>query len=171
MNNFSIRRCRVIAAWVLLFIGMSANANEYPDLNMQGRNYPNSCAPEQRQILQKEIIKGDVQDATQVWKAVELILCVPEDDASRKQLISLFYKKVRKAIDSTGEAPIFKTMFVSEELASKVMAGGNAWNASILVEKSKIVLQYFVNEACVKSATLFYKKSKWSVYEIGQACD
>jgi hypothetical protein len=45
----------------LLYVGVSlhtsANANEYPDLNMQGTVYSNSCNVNQKQILADQVKK------------------------------------------------------------------------------------------------------------------
>jgi hypothetical protein len=78
---------------------------------------------------------------------------------------------VREQLESTKDKSVIKTLAVSEELVTRIMATGSVWNTTLLAEKKKITLQYFVNEACVRSATLLYSHSKWAVSEIGEACD
>jgi hypothetical protein len=175
MNNAKEKNFLVISSWALIFIGATTNAvvnaSEYPDLNMQGINYPNSCNTQQKHTLQDKVIKSMAQDGRQAWKAVDLILCALDSDVNRKKIISLFQKKVRKEVESTGDKSGSKTVKVNEEIATSIMAMANAWDTTIIAEQEKIVVQYFVNEACVKSATLSYSNSKWFVYQIGDACD
>jgi hypothetical protein len=146
-------------------------ANEYPSLKMHGDIYPNSCSPEQKKMLHGRISKSSLPDAALAWQAVELVLCASSSQINRKEVVALFNRNVTEKTESTADKPIYRKPRRNEELAEVVMAAGGAWNTSILISEKKIVLQYFVNEACVKIATLLHNHSNWSIYEIGQACD
>jgi hypothetical protein len=125
----------------------------------------------QKQILADQVKKNTVVGALRALKFVDLILCAKDSKANRKELMSSFREKVREQLESTKDKSVIKTLAVSEELVTRIMATGSVWNTTFLAEKKKITLQYFVNEACVRSATLLYSHSKWAVSEIGEACD
>jgi hypothetical protein len=62
---------------------------------------------------------------------------------------------VRQSSEATGDKPVVKYFVVTTELATSIMAKGNAWNTDVIAEREKVVLEYFVNEACVNSITFF----------------
>jgi hypothetical protein len=159
-----------ISSYPILLPNASA-ANDYSSLNINGEIYPNSCGPEQKRFLQEQLLATGIPDAAQAWQAIYLILCASENHANFAKVGALFNKQVRITIESAADKPIFKVVAGNEKLAASIMAAAKAWDTNILTEGGKIVLHYFVNEACVKSATLLHNKSKWSVYEVGQACD
>jgi hypothetical protein len=146
-------------------------ANEYPELSIQGENYPNACAPAEKEYLHDTLLASKVENPAQAWRAIDAILCAPNNDTNRSYVETLVPRTVRKTVESTGDKPTFKMVARSEALARGLMAAGKAWDANIRTEPGKITLQYFANEACVKERTLTYVNFKWSVYAIGEACD
>jgi hypothetical protein len=160
-----------VLVYTCLTLHERVHDSEYRQLKMQGNIYPNSCNKEQKSVLWEMIAKAKVYNGPQALKLVDLILCASDSKENRKVLMSSFGKGVREKVESTGGATLIKTIAVTEKIVSRTMAAGNVWNTTLLTEQKKISLQYFVNEACVKSATLLYSHSKWSVYEIGEACD
>lgn len=146
-------------------------ANEYKDLVIHSDTYPNSCEAAQKKLLKEELTKGKVLDPEQASRAIDLILCESDNAANRAQVLSLLRQKIRERTESTGEKPIVQSVIRNVTVASSLMAAGSAWNSSISARQTRITLQYFTNEACLKSFALAYDKQKWSVYEIGQVCD
>ena len=157
-------------SYAILLSSASAK-NEHSSLNIHGEIYPNSCGSEQKRFLQEQVLASGIPDAAQAWQAIYLILCASGTHSNFGKVAALFTKQVRSEIESTADDPIVRVVEGNEKLAASIMAAEKAWDTNISTAGGKIVLQYFVNEACVKSATLLYNKSKWSVYEVGQACD
>jgi chitinase len=146
-------------------------ASEHAALVIQGDSYPGSCDAAQKKLLHEELVRSEAADAKQAWQVVELILCASDSAANRDKVISLLRKKIRQTIESTGSQPIVGRVAGNVILVDNLMAAGRAWNSSVSGNETRIVLQYFVDEACVNSVTLLYDEHKWSVDEIGQACD
>jgi len=147
------------------------HASDYQEMKMQGDIYPNSCSAEQKKALWETVSKAKASDDQQALKLIDLILCAPNAKENRNTLMSSFGKRVRKESESTSEKPRIKTMVVTERIVASTMASGNVWNTRLSAERKKISLQYFVNETCVKSATFVHSHSKWTIDEIGEACD
>lgn len=146
-------------------------ANKYPALSMHGENYPNACEPSQRKALRGLLRASRPQDSERAWRAIDAMLCSPSDDANRHYLKTLVPRKIKETVESTGDQPEFKLVARSDRLISGLMADGKAWDADIRVESTKIVVQYFANEACVRSRTLTFENLRWSLTEVGEACD
>jgi hypothetical protein len=127
------------------------------------------CHPGKKN-LQNTFIANKISNAAQGWRVVGAMLCSPYNDINRSYLESVIPKKVRKTVESTGDQPVFKMVPRTDELVRGLMAAGRAWNVKIRIEPEKLVLQYFSNEECVKERTLSYANSKWSVYELSEAC-
>lgn len=147
------------------------HASDYQEMKMQGDIYPNSCGADQKNALWEAVNKAKVPNDQQALKLIDLILCAPDTKENRKALMTSFGKIVREEVESTGDDPRIKTIVVTEELVASTMAFGRVWNTNLLAAKKKISLQYFVNEACVKRTKLVYSHSRWTIYEIGEACD
>jgi hypothetical protein len=166
---------RAILAVTSLSLAMACHAidatEEYPTLRIQGEEYSNACAAVPKNHLLDTLLAGKVQDAAQAWRAVDAMLCVPDNDTNRSFIKTLVPEKVHEAVEATGDKPSFRMVARSESLVRGLMAAGVAWGANIRTESGKVVLQYFANEACVKERTLIYSNFKWSVYEVGEACD
>jgi hypothetical protein len=146
-------------------------ASGHKDLVLQGEVYPNSCNVAQKKNLHGELIRGEVVDMGQAWRAIELILCGANTIGNRRRLMSLLSKEVLEKTESTGDDTKARRVIKSAVLVKDLMTVRDAWNSSIIAHQEEIFLQYFVNEACVKSAKFVYKRYKWSVSEIGEACD
>jgi hypothetical protein len=147
------------------------NDVERPTLRVQGEEYENACGDDERKKMREMLVIHGAQDASQISDALEAIMCAPEDAASRAYVKKLIPVTIKKTVESTGDVMEQRTVKVSEDLIGEVMARGNAWNTDIEVKPRKVILQYFSNAACIKSAKMNYIKSKWILYEFGEACD
>jgi hypothetical protein len=146
-------------------------AQDYPSLTMHGFTYPNACAPAERADLQGNLNSKKIPEPLMAWRAIELILCAQKTKFSFNQLTELVPKHIAASAESTGDKPQREVAIRSERLVADLMAGGRAWDADIRIEDGNILLQYYVNEACVKSARLTYANRKWLLSKIGEACD
>jgi hypothetical protein len=164
-------RLIIIFAYPAFFASGLCAATEYQSLSMQGESYPNACSAEGKKSVRDVLLKNEVQNSSQALKVVDAMLCLPNDDKNRSYLESVTPQMVRKTVESTGDKPAFTMVPRTDELVSGLVAAGKAWNVTIRLESRKLVIQYFSNEACVKERTLFYVNSKWSVYELSEACD
>lgn len=175
MKLTPIRMWHVVIICISAYIGLLPNSsmamNEYPSLKMHGEIYQNSCSPEQKKMLRGRLSKSGVPDEGLAWQTIELVLCASNSQINRRKVVVSFNEKVTEKTESTAGKAVYKTIRPNEELAASIMAVGEAWDTSILIEGEKIILQYFVSEACVNSATLLRNNSNWLIYEIGQACD
>lgn len=148
----------------------AGQATAYADMDSYGTIRPNACAPAQQALLKKDV--DDVaNDAAQAWKAIIAMLCTADDAGNRERIKRFVPAHVREVQEGTGQAPVFQRVRRSDELIQRLSAAGKAWEASVEAESDKIVLQYFPDEACVASRTLRYAKGKWTLAEIGEACD
>ncbi|MEW6370430.1 MAG: hypothetical protein AB1584_05795 [Pseudomonadota bacterium] len=160
----------VMVCWCLPTFALDS-VETYPPLKMHGTSYPNACADEESQVLRDKIVASKVAEASQLWQAVKIILCAPRSKRDRIFVAGLIPSKVREVAESTGDTPSFRIVQRTPELIEDVMAGGKAWDAEVSFDSRKLVLQYFVNEACVKRITFIFQRSKWLVYSVGEACD
>lgn len=149
----------------------SERVQKYPDLIMHGKHYSNACAPASQKMLRNKLSVSGVRAAKQAWKAVNAILCLPNDTQNRAYVKQALQTRVRMSLESTGETPDVRTVERNDELVNDILAAGRAWKANIRVESGKILLQYFASEACVEAVTLSFENGNWSVYEFGVACD
>jgi len=161
---------------IVLLIGATLSisvtaANKYPSLNMHGSTYPNACSKPEQQVLRQAILKAKVQKLPAVWRAVQALLCAPRTGPEHAYLGSMFAKKIKQKQEDTGSEPSHEVVARTDELIDRTMAAGEAWDANLDIEVDKIRLQYFPNEACVRSVTLSYRQTKWVIDEIDEACD
>jgi hypothetical protein len=49
--------------------------------------------------------------------------------------------------------------------------GGKAWGVIVEASDGKINVSYYPNEACASSGTFAYKKGKWLLVSMDEACD
>lgn len=158
----------------LFFINSSSFSSEinlFPTLKMNGEIYENSCSANKKEVLKGEINPSRLKNADQVWSIIVTILCKPANEKNIEFLKLLTLKKIREATASTGARPQRELVTPSRMLVRDVMAECQAWDADIQVESGKVILQYFANEACVRSVKMRFAKSKWIIYEVGEACD
>jgi len=154
----------------LLSSGVMA-ANNYPSLEMHGVTYANACSKPQQQVLRQALSKGRIENLPAVWRAVQALLCAPRTGPERAYLGSMFAKKIKQKLEETGSEPSYEVVVRTDELIDGTMAAGEAWDANLDIEVDRIRLQYFPNEACVRSVTLSYRQTKWVIDEIDEACD
>ena len=145
--------------------------DKYPPLEMHGETYPNTCTAPQKKNLHEALLASRVHDTEGAWRAIDAMLCTPSDDANRRYVKTLVPKKIKQTVESTGDQPEFKLVARSDKLIGSLIADGRAWNADVSAEPTKIVLQYFANEACVRSKTLTFENRRWSLTDVGEACD
>jgi hypothetical protein len=59
--------------------------------------------------------------------------------------------------------------------SADLLASRKAWNPDIHINENGpetgFVLQYFVNEACVKGLKIRHVNNKWILFEVSEACD
>jgi len=146
-------------------------ANNYPSLEMHGVTYANACSKPEQQVLRQGLSKEGVENLPAVWRAVQALLCAPRTGPERAYLGSMFAKKIKQKQEDTGSEPSHEVVARTDELIDRTMAAGEAWDANLDIEVDKIRLQYFPNEACVRSVTLSYRQTKWVIDEIDEACD
>lgn len=152
--------------------GFAANENsKYPSLSMHGEIYSNACDENERNVIRKSLFAQPLKNPIEVWEMIEVILCASPDDTYRKYVMGLIPGEVKKVVESTGSKSKTKKVKVKDEIIREVMARQHAWNASVEVESNNVVLQYFANEACVKTTKIRYVRGKWGIYELGEACD
>jgi hypothetical protein len=143
----------------------------HPGLSVYGEIYPNACTPAEMKKLQDMLAMGKAQEAQQLERTIEVILCAPDDESNRPFIRKLVPVKVRQTVESTGDKPTTKMVLHSEDLITNLMATGNAWSATVRVEGTEVTLDYWANEACVKGVTFSFSHSKWNVSELSEACD
>lgn len=174
MPMFILRRCIACTMSILVGVTLSSGvmaANNYPSLTMHGWTYSNACSKPEQQVLQQAVLKADVKNMPMVWRAVQALLCAPRTGPERAYLASMFAKKVKKELESTGSEPSYEVVPRTDEVINDTMAAGEAWAADIQIQVDEIKLHYFANEACVRGVTFSYRQRKWVIDEIGEACD
>lgn len=148
---------------------MAANNNR--SLTMHGGTYSNTCSKPEQQVLRQAVSKAGVKNMPVVWRAVQALLCAPRTGPERAYLASMFAKKIKRELEATGTEPSYEVVSRTDELIDNTMAAGEAWAAGIQIEVDEIKLHYFASEACVRGVTLSYRRNKWVIDEIGEACD
>jgi len=174
MSAFLLRRFSPYAIIILIGAALSSGvmaANNYPSLEMHGSTYANACSKPEQQVLRQAISKKKVENLPAVWRAVQALLCAPRTGPERAYLGSMFAKKIKQKLEDTGSEPSSEVVARTDELINRAMAAGEAWAADIQIEVDEIRLHYFANEACVRGVTLSYRRNKWVIDEIGEACD
>ena len=174
MSVFLLRRFNPCAIVIILGVTLSSTvmaANNYRSLEMHGWTYSNACSKPEQQVLRQAVLKADVKNMPVVWRAVQALLCAPRTGPERTYLASMFVKKVKKQLESTGSEPSYEVVPRTDELVNDTMAAGEAWAANIHIGVDEIKLHYFANEACVRGVTFSYRQRKWVIDEIGEACD
>lgn len=140
-------------------------------LGIQGQRYPNACMASQTADLKRMLFAGQAPDAMQAWHVIDLILCAPISHANQLAVKNSIKGRVERLIESTGDKQVQKYVGASEALARQAMAGGQAWNAHIEVEARTIALEYYSNEACIRTVKLEYTGAAWTLSELADACD
>lgn len=102
---------------------------------------------------------------------IETVLCAPADQGSRAYIARHLSSKVRRNFASSSELKKSDLPLPDNDIAAEIIAAKRAWNANLRVEENKVVLQYFIDEACVKSIGFTLVKSVWIISEVSAACD
>lgn len=144
---------------------------QYPSLEINGTVYENACSPEQESHLQQELPAHGIPSQTHAWNLIHTIMCAPRTAATRKYLMDSLSLKVSLLDEATGERAHSQIVRRSPHLVDELMATGHAWQPRIRVHGKRIILQYYVNEVCIRSVTLVNMQSRWNISEIGAACD
>ena len=105
------------------------------------------------------------------WRLVETLLCSPNSKASRRYLTSVLPAEVRSVSSGTGQDEISESVRRDGRLIEALLAGGEAWHATVESESTEISLSYYPNEACINSRTLRFVNRSWRVVKMSQACD
>jgi hypothetical protein len=169
-------RNTVIGYLMLLCAGL-AQAQERPPeikktLDVHGVQYANACMPVGRKALRKSVwrVVGG-RDANGAWQLVETLLCAPDSKASRRYLAGVLPTKIRRKSSGTGQDDTSELIRRDGELIESLLAKGEAWNAIMSSESTEIILNYYPNEACIRSRTLKFINRRWRLVEISEACD
>ena len=161
----------VMAGALLGCASTVAAVPDYPPLRLHGDELPSACMPTQLAQVYKALALTRVPEQTQAATLLQTLLCKADTPTNRATLKPLVPAKVRFAVAATGDKDQVKTVARDDALLSSLLPAGAAWDANVLGSPNKLVLQYQANEACVKSRTLKFANGKWSVAEIGEACD
>ncbi len=169
-------RNTLIGYLMLLCTGL-AQVQERPSenkktLEVQGVKYANACTPDGRKALRKSVwsVAGGREPAG-AWRLVQTLLCSPNSKASRRYLTSVLPAEIRSVSSGTGQDEISESVRRDGRLIEALLAGGEAWHATVESDSSEISLSYYVNEACINSRTLRFVNRSWRVVKISQACD
>ena len=166
----------LIGYLMLLCTGLALGQARPPQLkktlDVQGVKYANACTPYGRKALRKSVwrVAGGRQ-ATGAWRLVETLLCSPNSKASRRYLTSVLPAEVRSVSSGTGQDEISESVKRDGRLIDALLAGGEAWHATVESESTEISLSYYANEACINSRTLSFVNRSWRLVKISQACD
>ena len=141
-------------------------------LEVQGVKYANACTLEGRKALRKSVWRvAGGRKATGAWRLVETLLCSPNSKASRRYLTSVLPAEIRSVSSGTGQDETFESVRRDGRLIEALLAGGEAWHATVESESTELSLSYYPNEACINSRTLSFVNRRWRVVKISQACD
>ena len=169
-------RNSLIAHLVLLCTGF-AHPQEKPQtikktLNVYGVEYANACTPHARKALRKSVwrVEGG-RDASGAWRLVETLLCAPDSKASRRYLTSVVPAKVRSVSGATGQDEVSEWVKRDGTLIEALLAEGEAWQATVKSESTKVSLSYYPSEACIHTRTLSFVNRRWRLLRISDACD
>jgi hypothetical protein len=136
------------------FSGAASGAKKsLPTLRMQDVIYQNACTGNEKLKLRKDLNRR-VAMAKDAFSKIDVILCADRNASSKNKIIKMTSLSVRIAGESTGGEPEFDVEVVSDRLIEDILAAGAAWDVSLQTSSHKLVLQYFANEACVKSVIL-----------------
>jgi hypothetical protein len=173
MNNFSYAKFISVCLIFLTSGSLSAtNTNRsHSKLVMHGEGYENSCAPKEKLELMSDIQKNVKRDSRVLQTAIDLILCRSESHQNTKKVANFIDKVVTTTYEGTGEDKVVGMARIKMEVAKEIMAKGRAWSTTLQYNDDEVTLQYFSNEACVKSVKLRHSENSWLVYDIGGACD
>jgi len=169
-------RNTLIGYLMLLCTGL-AQAQERPPkiqktLDVQGVKYANACTLDGRKALRKSVWRiAAGREAAGAWRLVETLLCSPNSKASRRYLTSVLPAEVRSVSSGTGQDEISESVKRDGRLIEALLAGGEAWHATVESEATEISLSYYANEACINSRTLSFVNRSWRLVKISQACD
>jgi hypothetical protein len=162
---------------LMLLCTIFAQAQERPPaikktLNVYGVEYANACTPHGRKALRKSVWRvASGRDASGAWRLVETLLCAPDSRASRRYLASVLPAEVRSVSEGTGQDEISESVRRDARLIEALLAEGEAWQATVKSESTKVSLSYYPNEACVNTRTLSFVNRKWRLLKISAACD
>ena len=169
-------RNTLIGYLMLLCTGL-AQVQERPPaikktLDVHGVEYANACTPEGRKALRKSVWRvAGGREAAGAWRLVETLLCSPNSKASRRYLTSVLPAEIRSVSSGTGQDETSESVRRDGRLIEALLAGGEAWHATVESQATEISLSYYANEACINSRTLSFVNRSWRVVKISQACD
>jgi hypothetical protein len=171
MEQYKLFR-RILITWLTACAvsGSAAVASQtWPSLTMADQTYPSVCEQATLTGL-RQALKG-FDETEELFRMAELILCGPLDASSKKQVRKIMGKSLREGSWGPLGTQEIRQVMSSDELVEYVMASGSAWNADVQNMDEGPTVNYFSNEACVKSFTLKRVRSRWVLYQIGEACD
>jgi len=156
--------------WSIPLIAVG-ESEQYPALEIHGFLYSNACAANVRIELQNSLLKLGIKEADKAWQIIDTLICAPRNESTRSTIRAVMAKRIKEDFASTGDLPSFEMVVPDAQIIERVMRDGEAWKAQVRKETDNVIVQYFVDEACVRDVTLRYYNSKWLIYGIGMACD
>ena len=167
----------ILLGYLMLLCAGLAQAQERPPaikktLNVYGVEYANACTPQGLKALRKSVWRvAGGRDASGAWRLVETLLCAPDSKASRRYLTSVLPAEVRSVSAGTGQDEISESVKRDGRLIESLLAEGEAWQATVKSESTKVSLSYYPNEACINTRTLSFVNRRWRLLKISDACD
>ena len=167
----------ILIGYLMLLCTGLAQTQERPakikkTLDVQGVKYANACTPGGRKTLRKSVWRvAGGREAAGAWRLVETLLCSPNSKASRRYLTSVLPAEIRSVSSGTGQDETSESVRRDGRLIEALLAGGEAWHATVESESTEISLSYYANEACINSRTLSFVNRSWRLVKISQACD
>lgn len=169
--NANLTRILLMAGALLGCASSVAVVPDYRTLQLHGDELPSACAPGKLGQVYQAVMLTKVPEPTQATTLVQTLLCKPNTPENRALLSAQVPSRIRLSVSASGDKDKVTTVARDDALLSSMLPAGAAWDANVLGSPNKLVLQYQSDEACVKSRTLKFAKGKWTVAEIGEACD
>lgn len=146
---------------------VAAEVAPCPSLSIQGEPAACACSPAAWGELKAGLAqRSELARPQQLAALMHLWLCADGERAARRLQRRMPRHLPRKTQD-TGEAE--ETHLVAREELRPL--AGQAWNASWRVDFDAVELSYWSNEACVMGGRFVFRAGRWSLVELGEACD
>lgn len=171
MRNLAFYRKSVLLTIFLSAVPTTKAVVPANDLMIQGTSYPNACTKQEQRALKTSLLKVNPPDANQAWRAIYTLLCAPIDRTSQRRIEKILMPLVKSRSEGTGEEADERSLAGNSALAQELLAGGQAWNASITTSDAEITVHYASNEACMDSVTFEYRNRMWRITSLAGACD
>jgi hypothetical protein len=163
----------LFTAGALLLAGSAAAATALQPLHTNGEVLPNSCTAAGQAALRGKLTapKSAVARPDAAWRLVHALLCAPRTAQSRAYLRSHLGKTVEQLVQATGSDDETSTVAVDDDLIIGLQQEGKAWEAQIDAYADEVTVQFWSDEASVRSRTLRFVGGKWRIVATMDASD